>query len=400
MNAQVNYQIRTRPKNKLKSTRGCCGRVNKRRRKGYHSAPKVVGKGDDDSDDGGDKDNDGGEDVGGINVEDCDSSGSETLVLVDDNIIVDKLADLRMSFDKTETHHADVTSTTTLRTVPSEDIVSLLSIVESVHQLICEIPEPLKKWYQDVLEGVRKLSGTPSNSPQHADLSSSSFNTFSTTLVSYKETFDQSVTYEETMDQSVPGSETIAQSVHGSLKPLDELPKPKKKIKNWLPANFIAELQDINAGDKLISIKMGLTGFLLDYYKTVGNFLDDVFDSTTFRPLGKHRQDVCQPLNHGVFYLNHDLYIVSSLLQLYVHCHKQFHGDRNLMIEQIMEALNSYHRPLLSILSLSGKSNYDSIAPNGFCAYLAAATSYECVIATKTPHTTSLRTLQVRTFIL
>jgi hypothetical protein len=214
------------------------------------------------------------------------------------------------------------------------------------------------------------------------------------------ETIGHSVPMSETIDQSVPGSETIDQSIHGSLKPLDVLPKPKKRIKNWLPANFIAELQDINAGDKLISIKMGLTGFLLDYYKTVDNFLDDVFDSTTFRPLGKHRQDVDQPLNHGVFYLNHDLYIVSSLLQLYVHCHKQFHGDQSLMIEHIMEALNSYHRPLLSILSLSGKSNYDSIVPNGFCAYLAAATSYECIIATMTPHTTSLRTLQVRTFFL
>jgi hypothetical protein len=187
--------------------------------------------------------------------------------------------------------------------------------------------------------------------------------------------------------------------VEGSLKPLQDLPK----FKNWLPVSFIKDLQNITARDGMISIKMGLLGYLLAYYKSEDSFLEDVFDSTTFRPLGKYRQDVEICFNYArynVFYLNHDLFIISSLLQVYVKSHKQCHGDQPAMIEYIMETLKSYQRPFLSLLSHSTKSDYESIDPNGFCAYLAAATSYEFVRQGQNPHNLSLETLKVRICIL
>jgi hypothetical protein len=201
-------------------------------------------------------------------------------------------------------------------------------------------------------------------------------------------------------------------ALKGSFKPnypSEDLQRKKwlqdlQRRKNWLPVSLISELQNLTALDRLISIKIGLTGFFLDYYKPKGNFLEEVFDSTTFRPLGKHQQDDFnfrfRHGGHNVFYLNHDLYMISSLLQLYVKSYKRFEGDRGNMIEYIMEALKSYARPMLSLLSHSKSSLYESIVPNGFCAYLAALTSYECIIENKNPCTVSLETLQVRISML
>jgi hypothetical protein len=355
-----------------------------------------------------------------------EGSDSETFIQVeetkyfdaDENIIIDKLAGLKMSINNTETHQADVSSSSNLCTIAYDDIASLLSIVESGEELFYEktvTPEVMRNWYQNLLDRVRKMSSgtlSPCNSPQNHDVSSTSFGTVST-----KDIFASPLPSSKPEDpcvQSTPNNDghpnedfvspisselTSEQRVEGSLKPLQDLPK----FKNWLPVSFIEDLQNITARDGMISIKMGLLGYLLAYYKSEDSFLEDVFDSTTFRPLGKYRQDVNICFNYGghnKFYVNHDLFIISSLLQIYVKSHKEFNGDQTSMIEYIMEALKSYQRPFLSLLSHSTKSDYESIDPNGFCAYLAAATSYQFATQIKNPHNMSLETLKVRISIL
>jgi hypothetical protein len=89
------------------------------------------------------------------------------------------------------------------------------------------------------------------------------------------------------------------------------------------------------------------------------------------------------------------MYIISSLLQLYVWHYKQCGSNREQIIERIIEELETYHRPLLSLSSLSKNSSYGSVEPFGFCAYLAAATSDML----KTETRPDLRTLEVRIFI-
>jgi hypothetical protein len=347
-----------------------------------------------------------------------EGSDSETFVQVDDtklfdaddNLIVDKLAELHMSSNNTETHFVDVSSSTNLCTIAYDDIASLLCIVESAHELFYEqtvTPDLMRNWYQDLLERVRKLSGT-SSPPNTSSTSLDTVSTkdiFSSPLPSSKQ--DQCMQSPSNDDghpkedfvSPISSDLTNEQRVEGSLKPLQDL----TKIKNWLPFNFIKELQQITATERSISIKMGLLGYLLVYYESKDSFLEDVFDKTTFRPLGKYRQDVHIDFKNGhdnVYYVNHDLFIISSLLQVYVKSHKQFNGDHSAMIEYIMEALRSYQRPFLSLLSYSTKSDYESIDPNGFCAYLAAATSYEFVRQSRNPDNLRLETLKVRILIL
>jgi hypothetical protein len=342
--------------------------------------------------------------------ESYESGDSETVLLEDDNklydgdenLIIDKLSGLKMSINntETETNQADFSSSSNLCTIAYDDIASLLSIVKSGHELFYEetvTPEMKKKWYQNLLESVLKMSsGTLSSldSPQNHDLYSTSFDTVLTKDMFAKP--DQSVEGPPNEDyaSSVSFEPTNDEIVQGSSKTFEE---------NWLKVNFIKELQQITATERSISIKMGLLGYMLPYYESEDKFWKDVFDITTFRPLGTYRQDVHIDFKNGhdnVYYVNHDLFIISSLLQVYVKSHKQCDGDQNAMIEYIMEALKSYRRPFLSLLSHSTESNYGSIDPNGFCAYLAAATSYECAIQRKNPHNLSLEFLKVRICIL
>ena len=368
-----------------------------------------------------------------------ESGDSETVLLEEDNklfdedenIVIDKLGGLNMSMNNTETHQADVTSSTNLRTIADEDIASLLSIVKSGHELCYEetvTPEVRIKWYQNLLHSVLKISSgtlSPLDSPQNHDLSSTSFDDtvstkdmFASPLLPSKpdqseegppdEDYASSVSFEPTNDEIMQGSsktlDDYASSV--SFEPTnDEIIEGSSKTleKNWLKVNFIKELQQITATERSISIKMGLMGYMLAYYESEDKFWNDVFDITTFRPLGTYRQDVHIYFKNGqdnVHYVNHDLFVISSLLQLYVKSHKQCDGDQNAMIEYIMEALKSYRRPFLSLLSHSTESNYESIDPNGFCAYLAAATSYQCAFQRKNPHNLSLEFLKVRICIL
>ena len=276
--------------------------------------------------------------------------------------------------------------------------------MKSGHELFYEENEVRRKWYQNLLHSVMKISSgtlSPLDSPQNHDLSSTSFDD----TVSTKDMF-ASPLLPSKPDQSEEGppDEDYASSV--SFEPTnDEIIEGSSKTleKNWLKVNFIKELQQITATERSISIKMGLMGYMLAYYESEDKFWNDVFDITTFRPLGTYRQDVHIDFKIGhdnVYYVNHDLFIISSLLQVYVNSHKQCDGDQNAMIEYIMEALKSYRRPFLSLLSHSTESNYESIDPNGFCAYLAAATSYLCAIKNKNPHNLSLEYLKVRICIL
>ena len=344
-----------------------------------------------------------------------ESGDSETVLLEEDNklfdedenIVIDKLGGLNMSMNNTETHQADVTSSTNLRTIADEDIASLLHIVKSGHELCYEetvTPEVRIKWYQNLLHSVLKISSgtlSPLDSPQNHDLSSTSFDDtistkdmFASPLLPSKPDQSEEGPPDEDYASSVSFEPTNDEIIEGSSKTLE---------KNWLKVNFIKELQQITATERSISIKMGLMGYMLAYYESEDKFWNDVFDITTFRPLGTYRQDVHIYFKNGqdnVHYVNHDLFVISSLLQVYVKSHKQCDGDQNAMIEYIMEALKSYHRPFLSLLSHSTESNYESIDPNGFCAYLAAATSYQCAIQKKNPHNLSLEFLKVRICIL
>jgi hypothetical protein len=143
---------------------------------------------------------------------------------------------------------------------------------------------------------------------------------------------------------------------------------------------------------------MGLTGYLLAYYEPEGNFVENVFDSTTLCPLGRHRlDDFTFPHSpNNVFFVNHDMFIISSLLRLYAKQYDQCDGNIEQVINRIIFLLDQYPRPLLSLSSLSENSSWGSVEPNGFCAYLAAATSNMY----KTKPSASLNSVQVRMNIL
>jgi hypothetical protein len=330
-------------------------------------------------------------------------------------------------------------SSTDLYTVAYDDIASLVCVVESAHDIFYDEivdPEVLRNWYNGVRERLRKLSGTslPPYSAQKPNLSSTSFDSAVTNKDSETdlEINDQSeqgstkVNFTSPVSSSTPDLDINDQREQGSTKvnftspvssstpDLDindqrEQGSTKENFtspvssstpdseSNWLPVDFIRNLQNITASEGLISIKMGLTGYLLAYYEPEGKFLENVFDSTTLCPLGRHRlDDFTFPRGpHNVFFVNHDMYIISSLLQLYVWHYKQCGSNREQIIERIIEELETYHRPLLSLSSLSKNSSYGSVEPFGFCAYLAAATSDML----KTETRPDLRTLEVRIFI-
>jgi hypothetical protein len=164
-----------------------------------------------------------------------------------------------------------------------------------------------------------------------------------------------------------------------------------------LPLQFIKDLHDITSSDELISIKIGLTGFMLAYYEPEGEYLDGVIDSKTLRPLGNHiLKDIVFQHGQGrnLSKVNHDMFIISSLLQLYIQAYNQFHEDLPRIIEFMSSSLDSYLRPILSLKSLSTESLYSSVHPNGFCGYLAALTSLDCVEREINPHHVSLEDLR------
>jgi hypothetical protein len=163
-----------------------------------------------------------------------------------------------------------------------------------------------------------------------------------------------------------------------------------------LPLQFIRDLHDITSSDELISVKIGLTGFMMAYYEPKGEHLDGVIDSKTLRPLGNHIFKDIRFMGQGrnLSKVNHDIFIISSLLQLYIQAYNQFHEDSPRIIEFMSSSLESYQRPLLSLKSLSTESLYSSVDPNGFCGYLAAATSFDCVDRNINPHHVSLQDLR------
>ena len=164
-----------------------------------------------------------------------------------------------------------------------------------------------------------------------------------------------------------------------------------------LPLQFIKDLHDITSSDELISIKIGLTGFMLAYYEPEGEYLEGVIDSKTLRPLGNHiLKDIVFQHGQGrnLSKVNHDMFIISSLLQLYIQAYNQFHEDLPRIIDFMSSSLDSYPRPILSLKSLSTESLYTSVDPNGFCGYLAALTSLDCVDRELNPHHVSLQDLR------
>ena len=320
----------------------------------------------------------------------------------------------------------DVSSSTNSWTVAYDDIASLMCVVESAEELFYEEEvnlEVLRTWYGGVRERLRKLSGTslPPYSAQKPNLSSRGFDSAltkedSATDVGINDKSVQASTEVNSISplvSSEPDSESNDHSVQGSKKDISTSPllstEPDLKSDddivnyeqsvNWLPVDFIRNLQNITASEGLISIKMGLTGYLLAYYEPQGNFLENVFDSTTLCPLGRHRlDDFTFPYSpNNVFFVNHDMFIISSLLRLYVQEYYLCDGDIEQVINKVTWMLEQYRRPFLSLSSLSENSSWGSVEPNGFCAYLAAATSNMFKATIPTP---TLKSVEVRIYIL
>ena len=355
---------------------------------------------------------------------------------------------------------ADVStrSSSTLWTVAYDEIASLHCIVEEAHDLvaICN-PEAIMTWYQDLRERVRKLSGisSPPNSPKCPDLSSRSFDTVSTqeyvysnlnmptsvaTSVSTEDVMQESMTMPASVSTEISLQETSASTenvmqesmtmsaaVSTEVTSMQETSASTENVMQEsmtmtaavstevsmhetsastvdamqesmaLPLQFIKDLHDITSSDELISIKIGLTGFMLAYYEPEGEYLEGVIDSKTLRPLGNHiLKDIVFQHGQGrnLSKVNHDMFIISSLLQLYIQAYNQFHEDLPRIIDFMSSSLDSYPRPILSLKSLSTESLYTSVDPNGFCGYLAALTSLDCVDRELNPHHVSLQDLR------
>ena len=371
---------------------------------------------------------------------DCDQNRE---VEDNDNMVVgaiDKLAELKMSLkddadfsSRTLRDDADVStrSSSTLWTVAYDEIASLHCIVEEAHDLvaICN-PEAIMTWYQDLRERVRKLSGisSPPNSPKCPDLSSRSFDTVSTqeyvysnlnmptsvaTSVSTEDVMQESMTMPASVSTEISLQETSASTENVMQESMTMSAAVSTEVTSMhetsastvdamqesmaLPLQFIKDLHDITSSDELISIKIGLTGFMLAYYEPEGEYLEGVIDSKTLRPLGNHiLKDIVFQHGQGrnLSKVNHDMFIISSLLQLYIQAYNQFHEDLPRIIDFMSSSLDSYPRPILSLKSLSTESLYTSVDPNGFCGYLAALTSLDCVDRELNPHHVSLQDLR------
>jgi hypothetical protein len=229
----------------------------------------------------------------------------------------------------------------------------------------------------------------PSN--KYPNLSSKSFETASTEVDAMPEPL--------AMQASVSTVDTASTAMQeSSVSMVDAMQESSVSAEDAmaLPLQFIRDLHDITSSDELISVKIGLTGFMMAYYEPKGEHLDGVIDSKTLRPLGNHIFKDIRFMGQGrnLSKVNHDIFIISSLLQLYIQAYNQFHEDSPRIIEFMSSSLESYQRPLLSLKSLSTESLYSSVDPNGFCGYLAAATSFDCVDRNINPHHVSLQDLK------